>query len=139
MKNYIEVSMENYCIQELECRCNECNNQFPEYMPLNYELVCFKDDVGKKYFLPTFGKYGYLDLLDKLVDEWHPNENITKHIVEQFEKNLDKFTQHKVSMFDSNIQCPFCKNNNILISKRNTLVNYPVDWLKIDIDSIQDL
>ena len=33
----------------------------------------------------------------------------------------------------------YCKNNNILISKRNTLVNYPVDWLKIEIDSIQDL
>ena len=78
-------------------------------------------------------------MLDKLVDEWHPNENITKHIVAQFEKNLDKFTQHKVSTFDGNIQCPFCKNNNILISKRNTLVNYPVDWLKIEIDSIQDL
>ena len=42
MKNYKEVSIENYCIQELECRCNDCNNQFSEYTTLNYELVCFE-------------------------------------------------------------------------------------------------
>ena len=53
MKKYTPVSMENYCIQELECRCNDCNNQFSEFMPFNYELVCFEDEVGKKYFLPT--------------------------------------------------------------------------------------
>ena len=63
MKKYTPVSMENYCIQELECRCNDCNNQFSEFMPFNYELVCFEDEVGKKYFLPTYGDFGYLDLL----------------------------------------------------------------------------
>ena len=78
MKKYTPVSMENYCIQELECRCNDCNNQFSEFMPFNYELVCFEDEVGKKYFLPTYGDFGYLDLLNKLVEQWNYNENITK-------------------------------------------------------------
>lgn len=138
MKNYREVSIENYCIQELECRCNDCNNQFSEYTTLNYELVCFEDEVGKKYFLPTYGKYGYLDLLENLVDGWDLNEKITKKVAEEFEKKLNKFTQHKVTMFDR-VRCPYCKKDNVFIRKRNTLANCPINWLKIDIESIYDL
>lgn len=135
MKQYTSVSTENHCIQELECICNDCNNQFSELIPLNYELVCFEDEVGKKYFLPTYGKYGYLDLLDKLVEQWHYNENITKNIVEKFERKLNEITQLKVSMVDG-VRCPFCKSENIFICKRNTLEKYPVNWLKIDIESM---
>ena len=135
MKKYTPVSMENYCIQELECRCNDCNNQFSEFMPFNYELVCFEDEVGKKYFLPTYGDFGYLDLLNKLVEQWNYNENITKKIVEKFEKKLSEITEHKVSMVDD-VRCPFCKSEKISICKRNTLEKYPVNWLKIDIESM---
>lgn len=136
MKKYIAVSMENYCIQELECRCNNCNSNFSVLMPLNYELVCFEDEAGKKYFLPIYGNYGYLDLLDKLVEQWHHNEDITKNIVEKFERKLNEITELKVSMVDS-VRCPFCKRENISIYKRNTLQKHPVDWLKIDIESME--
>ena len=38
-------------------------------VPSNYELVYFTLENGEKRFLPTYGRYGYLDLLDRLVDE----------------------------------------------------------------------
>lgn len=136
MKKYMSVSMENYCIQELECRCNDCNSHFSELMPLNYELVCFEDEAGEKYFLPIYGKYGYLDLLDQFVEQWNHNEDITKKIVDKFERKLNEITELKVSMVDS-VRCPLCKSENISICKRNTLQKYPVDWLKIDIGSME--
>ena len=135
MNDYKEISIENYCIQELECRCNDCNNQFSDYMTLNYELVCFEDVVGKKFFLPTYGIYGYLYLLEDLVDEWNANDKITKNVTEKFEKKLSEITQHDVTIYNK-VRCPFCKKYNVFINKRNTLVNCPINWLKINISKI---
>ena len=72
----------------------------------------------------------------KLVEQWHHNEDITKKIVEKFERKLNEITELKVSMVDS-VRCPFCKSENISICKRNTLQKYPVEWLKIDIGSME--
>lgn len=135
MKDYKEISIENYCIQELECICNNCNNQFSDYMALNYELVCFEDEVGKKYFLPTYGKYGYLYLLEILVDEWSANDKITKKITEEFERKINQFTQQNVT-FCNRVRCPLCKRYNVFIDKRNTIVKGTINWLKIDISKI---
>lgn len=101
-------------------------------------MICFEGEDDKKYFLPTYGKYGYLDLLDRLVDKWNPNEEITKSVAVEFEKKLNKIVQHNVTMF-TRLRCPLCKKDNITIVKRDTLLKYPVNWLKIDIESIKDL
>lgn len=135
MKDYKEISVKDYCIQELECICNDCKIQFYDYMELNNELVCFKDEVGKKYFLPTYGKYGYLYLLEKLVDEWSPNDTITKNITERFEKKINEVTQYKVTL-SYRVECPFCKKCNVFINKRNTIVKGPINWLKIDVSKL---
>ena len=55
--------------------------------------------------------------------------------MEKFEKKLSEITEHKVSMVDG-VRCPFCKSEKISICKRNTLEKYPVNWLKIDIESM---
>lgn len=135
MKDYKEISIENYSIQELECICNDCNNQFSDYMALNYELVCFEDEVGKKYFLPTYGEYGYLYLLERLVDEWSANGKITKKITEEFERKINQVTQQNVILCNR-VRCPFCKRYNVFIDKRNTIVKGPINWLKIDISKL---
>lgn len=135
MKDYKEISVEDYCIQRLECICNDCKNQFYDYMELDYELVCFKDEVGKKYFLPTYGKYGYLYLLEKLVDEWRPNDTITKNITEKFEKKINEVTQYKVTL-SYMAECPSCKKCNVFINKRNTIVKGPINWLKINVSKL---
>lgn len=135
MNNYKEISMDNYCIQELECNCDDCNSQFFDYMPLNYELVCFEDEVGRKFFLPTYGKYGYLYLLEKLVDEWTANGKITKDVTEKFEKKLSRITQHNVTIYGK-VKCPFCNKHNIFINERNVLVKSHINWLKIDISKL---
>jgi len=135
MKKYEEISIENYCIQKLKCKCNKCNFEFSEYTPLNYELVCFEDKDGKKYFLPTYGKYGYLDLLGKLVEGWNSDEMITQSVTEKFEMKLKEITPHDLSLFHK-VKCPNCKTDEISICNRNTLLDYPINWLKIDTEKI---
>ena len=57
---------------------------FSEYVPSNYELVCFLLENGEKRFLPTYGRYGYLDLMDRLIDKWEHNDKITESIRKRF-------------------------------------------------------
>lgn len=135
MRQYKEISLTNYYIQQLICKCNTCDFEFDEYTSLNYELVCFIDELGEKFFMPTYGEYGYLDLLEKIVEDWKPNERITRKVVKKFEEKLVNITPRPMTVFQK-IQCPICSSDDIIIIKRTTLKNYPVNWVKIDMEKI---
>lgn len=99
MNQYIEIATNNYCVDKLKCICKKCKNEFWDYLPTNYELVCFSTENGEKRFLPTYGKYGYLYLLSKLVDEWREDDEITKEISDKFETEIQKLIPYKVTLF----------------------------------------
>ena len=125
--------MANYNIQRLQCVCTECRCEFNEFNAADYELVCFENNEGEKIFLPSYGKYGYLYLLKKLVKGWDNRHSITKSVTDEFEKKLANFTPYRVSLFQK-IKCPNCKSFDIHVSQRENLFNFPVKWLEIDTD-----
>lgn len=135
MERYREIASTDYYIQRLKCRCNACCFEFYEYIPLNYELVCFIDKFGEKYFLPTYGKYGYLDLLERLVEDWKPNQQITSKAVKNFEQEFLKIIPNSVSLFQKT-KCPTCSKEDVIVIQRESIKNYPVKWMKIDIENI---
>jgi len=137
MKQYEEITMDNYCIQKLECSCNVCQHTFYEYTASNYELVCFEDADGKKYFLPTYGEYGYLDLLEKLVEDWNAETKITHKVTNEFEAKLNELTPYNITMWHR-VKCLSCHSNNVTILKREVLHNHPITWVKIDKKKIRD-
>lgn len=133
MSNYKEIKCTNYFIQELKCRCSICGFEFLDYLPLNYELVCFIDSSGEKYFMPTYGENGYLELLQKVVEGWKTNEQITRNVVIKFEEKLVELTPHPLSLFQK-VKCPACSKDDIIIIQRLTLKNPPIKWVKINIE-----
>lgn len=133
MRQYRQILTNNYCIEELTYFCEKCQKKFFECVPSNYELVYFTLENGEKRFLPTYGRYGYLDLLDRLVDEWKPNDEITESISIRFITELQKITPYKV-MFNE-VKCPFCGNHNVLIMQRSPRFNRSIEWLEIDVDA----
>lgn len=135
MRQYKEITATNYCLQKLKCRCNACSFEFIEYIPLNYELVCFIDEFGEKYYLPTHGEYGYLDLLEKIVEGWKPDKDITNKVSEKFEKKFAEITPYSLSLFQK-IKCPVCSREDITVIRRETIENYPINWIKIDTENI---
>lgn len=116
--------------------CGYGGEKFFECVPSNYELVYFSLENGEKRFLPTYGRYGYLDLLDRLVDEWKPNDEITESISNRFITELQKITPYKVML--NEIKCPFCGNHNVLIMQRSPRSSRTIEWLEIDIDSFNE-
>ena len=135
MTQYREIVPSDYFIQQLKCRCNICNLEFYDYIPLNYELVCFIDESDIKYFLPTYGEYGYLDLLEKLVEDWEKDKEITYKVVKKFEEKFKKITPYPVSLFKKT-KCPACLNEDVFVIQRESLKNYPVNWIKIDPENL---
>lgn len=133
MSQYVKIYTNNYCINELRCFCKECKNEFIDYVPANYELVCFSLNDHEKRFLPTYGKYGYLDLLGKLVVGWSQNDRITKEISDRFEQELQKIVPYKVKMNKTQC-CTLCGSNKIQIMQRSFRQDIEVNWLEIDVD-----
>lgn len=136
MRQYKEISVDNYFIQELTCKCNKCRYEFLEYIPSNYELVCFVDNDGEKYYMPTYGEFGYLDLMERLVGDWTKKQTITPKVVEKFEKEFIKVLPFSVSMLKK-VKCPTCYMEDIKVVKRRDINNYPIKWIKIDVESIE--
>lgn len=130
-----DISADNYCIEKLSCICNECAIEFDSLVPSNYELVCFEDSSGSRYFLPVYGECGYLYLLEKLFHR--PIPQVTAQITAEFNKRLSSITARTVSLLQKN-RCPSCKGENITVLGREVMHNYPVRWLGIDIDSLPD-
>lgn len=135
MKQYTKIYANNYCVDQLQCVCEECKTIFLDYFPANYELVCFSLEDGKKKFLPTYGKYGYLDLLSKLVDGWKQTDAITKIVLDNFLQKLQKIIPYKVVM--DKTKCTVCGSYNIRVINRQTKLSPKVDWLEIDKDSLE--
>lgn len=130
MNPFMEISADNYCVDELNCVCKTCTKKFSECVPSNYELVCFLLENGEKRFLPTYGKYGYLDLLGRLVSDWNPAKPITKSVSNQFIAELQNITPYKIR--ESLLQCPSCGSSAIQVMKRTAQYGRTVKWLEIN-------
>lgn len=132
MKAFFPISAEDYCIKELTCRCLACGEAFTEYIPNDYELVQFMCGDGKKRYLPTYGRYGYLSLLSNLVDGWTPNQPITPKISGALTARLSELCPYEVRLTDrSQLRCPRCGGAKISIRKEAVVNNLCVDWIEI--------
>ncbi len=137
MSQYVEIFANDFCIDELKCICEICKNKFTEYAPSNYELVCFMLESGEKRFLPTYGMYGYLDLLDRLLDDWNKSDRITEVILHKFEEKLQRITPYKAVI--SQTRCPLCASQNIHVVQKTMRTNLKVKWLEINVDYFNEI
>lgn len=136
MSRYKEISTNNYVVNKLRCACENCHAEFVTYEASNYELVCFELSNGEKRFLLTYGNYGYLDLMEKLVDGWSEGDRITCNISKKFEEAIKGITPYGVSLV-SKINCMKCESKNIKVIQRNTVQNADIKWLEIDIEQLK--
>ena len=123
--------MKEYCVEKLECSCNNCKNVFGDAIPADYELVSFVLPDEEKVFLPTYGENGYLYLLKRLVPEWNEKDDITPGISRLFEERINQYTPYKVQTYNKT-KCPKCKSEDITISARALMKNASIRWIKID-------
>ena len=130
MNPFMKISLDNYCVDELDCVCKTCKKEFSECAPSDYELVCFLLENGEKRFLPTYGKYGYLDLLGRLVSDWNPAKPITESVSNQFIAELQNITPYQIKEYQ--LICPSCGSTAIQVMKKTAQYGRTVKWLEIN-------
>ena len=140
MKTYIPILSDDYCIKELTCGCAICGKEFMIHIPNDYELVQFVCSDERKRYLPSYGPYGYLSLLEHLINEWTPGKSITPHISDMFTTKLSEICPYRVRLFTkSQIQCPSCNSTKFIIQKEKVVHNLPVEWIEIQEEFIKKL
>ena len=85
---------------------------------------------GEKRFLPTYGKYGYLDLLGRLVSDWNPAKPITESVSNQFIAELQNITPYQIKEYQ--LICPSCGSTAIQVMKKTAQYGRTVKWLEIN-------
>lgn len=133
MKLYKTIDVKNYCIERIECKCRNCNENFVEFVPDYEDLVQFDCDDNNIRYLPTYGMNGYLELMSRLIDGWTKNDSITELVVRKFESQLSLICPYEVKLKKAFI-CPYCFSKNVTFTKNEILHNPPVKWIEIDSD-----
>lgn len=95
------------------------NNQFEGIEELSKYI--FED-----WRIACVGEYGidnwYLDIQDLICKQ-------------EVNKEILKITPHSVSFFQK-IKCPTCSKEDVFVIQRESIKNYPVKWMKIDVENI---
>lgn len=125
-----EITSDNYCIEERTWCCTDCGHRFTEYAPLGGELACFDGEDGNRYFLPVYGRHGYLELMERLMPERNPAKPILPDTVDEFLRRLCAVTAVRLSSAPARPCCPQCGGKTVC-EKRTTLHNHPVAWVSI--------
>ncbi|MBR4915203.1 MAG: hypothetical protein IKZ42_07995 [Clostridiales bacterium] len=128
---YRAVSTDNYVIDKLMYKCNKCGAEFDDIVPGNYELVQMIAIPGKKVFLPTYGKNGYLDLMKRFVPEWDGKSELTNAMASKFENLIKEHTPYGIFM-DCSVGCPECSSKDLTVTERTTEQNFPIEWVTLD-------
>ncbi len=135
--NVREISSDNYCIEEQIWLCDGCAHRFIEYAPSNCELVCFDGEDGQRYFLPVYGRNGYLELMKKLIPERDMRKPVYPDAASEFVRRLRNVTTVCLSSPKTPPRCPICCSTKTTCAQRTVLHNHPVLWVSIDLDFLR--
>jgi len=134
--DYIKAEIPNsYWAKKITYLCQGCGLSYSVLMPVGNEVVKYLEKNGsEERWLPTYTKGGYFDLLEKLIDGFSRDNEITASIAKEFENkfsSLQEFSS-KGNSFTSifNIHCPGCGSREKLIDKEESVKNPDVYWMR---------
>ena len=128
---------ESYWVDCLTYRCKDCGHTFDAVVPNGDDIVKFKEIDGKEEkWLPTYGKGGYLDLLNKLLPDISSKDEITQEIASAFLSELNKHCEKNPFSNDFCFDyftsiCKSCCSKNTEYAREKRYSNPELPWLKI--------
>lgn len=115
---------------ETQLKCRVCGTVFDWRQPDAYSLIKFVSENGREErWLPTYGEFGYLDLLQRLVPSWKPDSTITKSVADAFDIALSALlAKNNLQRFrvEEGKACPSCSSKELTILAREEEQATPV-------------
>ncbi|WP_069876816.1 hypothetical protein [Fusibacter sp. 3D3] len=125
--------VEKFSLKRLECRCTVCESRFVSDNSADNELVklYLENDLNPKW-IKMYGERGYLNLIEKLVEEG-ASKQVTMKTVSILEQKISDILKRKVT-FDKGFRiCPACSSKEVSIINEYTLESDKIDFLEIEI------
>lgn len=123
-----------YQIRREHCQCRACGHEFTQMMAADNALIKFVNDVNtEEGWLPTYEPGGYLDLLERLVPDYHRSEPITMSISDRFTTEFRKIQQPPESggywNFAIGGRCVQCASKQLDVTAEELLDTPPLEWI----------
>ena len=128
---------EIYWVNCINYSCKDCGVTFGIAIPNGNDLIKLKEMNGnEEKWLPTYGKGGYLDLLQKLLPDFQIKHELThkkaSEFIAELNKNCEKSFNGNGYNFDYfNAVCTNCNSKNTEYVCEKGLINPVLPWLKI--------
>lgn len=126
---------ETYWITETHYRCKSCACEFSWHWAEGGEIIKFVNAVGQdERWLPTYGRHGYLDLLERLVPGFLRNREIDHGVAYKFGQTFTEMqgavgTTDVYTIDERSPTCPTCNTRELDEISREVKVNLPIKWL----------
>jgi DNA-directed RNA polymerase subunit RPC12/RpoP len=125
---------EPFSLVHTNYRCLDCSHEFDWLWSEDGALVKFQEvDGTEERWLATYGRGGYLELLQQLIPGFNQRNTITAKIAEQFDAafiGLQKPSHNgHFYVVDRGVVCPRCKSKNLRVLLEKIVNNPPLDWV----------
>lgn len=130
---------QTYYIREVLHSCAECGESFIVMYSMHDDLVKYIEPTsGEERWLPVFGKYGYLDLLERLVPGYSRDMEVTMPISRDFGGRFEKLQEPSSSGRPFSVavraSCPRCGGIKLRTDREIALESPPIYWMRFRID-----
>ena len=118
-------------------KCKDCGITFDIAVPNGNDTIKLKEiDGNEEKWLPTFGKGGYLDLLQKFFPDFSVEYKITQKrasiFISELNKHCEKSLHDNGFSFDYFVDnCTNCYSPNTEYVREKCLASPELSWLRI--------
>ncbi|MHC1723771.1 MAG: hypothetical protein AB9836_11290 [Aminipila sp.] len=132
-----------YIINSLLYKCKNCQNEYEHLLCKGNQLVKYIEKNGSEVrWLPTYGQGGYLDLLERLLENFKMNSEITMKNAKDFDIIFQNYTEKSANgnsfvISDGRHKCPNCESKELMLISEKILENPTINWMKISCDLLK--
>ena len=136
-----------YAIDIITKKCRNCSYEFSFLVAGGmggYEIVKYQEVDGDEIrWLPTYGKGGYLYLMEKLIHNFQMNDEITVQIAKQFDVLFRDHAEPSLrgkpfTLAQFPKECPSCHSKELSTLKEEALDSSDARWMKIDCSLLEE-
>ena len=142
-----EAISSTYAIDRITMKCRNCSYEF-KFLEAGgmggYAIIKYQEVNGEEIrWLPTYGKGGYLYLMQKLLPDFRIENEITQQIAEEFNELLKAYTEPStrgnlfaLARFPK--ECPSCNSKELATLEEEILDSSDATWMKIDCSLLEE-
>lgn len=134
--SYIQANPpKQYFVRNVRYTCNSCGASFSVLQPHGNDIVKYvSSDGAEERWLPTYGKNGYLHIMEQLISDFTQDQEITMAISKRFEEAFSAIQKPSQTgepfVLFVRARCSACGSTNLNVVKESLMDTPLLDWME---------